>query len=186
VSARTLPARSYIEQLTSDDGTREERRLEAVRAGHWQGAKYQRGRDLRDIAADVRRDIAAAIKVDALPRGLKVAVRISRYSMGQSMTVTVKEAPFAIANELRVAWDMANPYASHANAPADVMWLRSETARAVLEDLTAIANAYNYDRSDSCTDYYDSCFHLSVEYDWEIAQADREAVRASLGAKAAP
>ena len=71
----------------------EQARLKALRASQTAGAKFERGRDLTLVAKDLRRDIRAEIKANRLPKGLKVSVRIERYSMGQSLHLAVTAAP---------------------------------------------------------------------------------------------
>jgi len=62
------------------------------------GAKYESGRDVAEIAKLIRADVKAAQKSGALSKSLKVAVRISRYSMGCSLYVIVQSAPFQVLN----------------------------------------------------------------------------------------
>jgi len=128
---------------------------------HWTGAKYDASRDVKEIAADIRKDIKAAVKAEFLPKA-KYSVRISRYSMGRSVSITVSEYDYPTFNAKRVAWDKLN--LSHAVMPDDVLPWRSEHATTVEAELTQMANAYNYDRSDPMTDCYNSGFHLDVDH----------------------
>lgn len=116
--------------------------------GHWTGSKYQEQHDVKEIAKLIRRDIKAA----GLPG--KIGVRISRYSMGQSITI-----------------DAVTPFATHhgdvtrenleRSQGIKCPWMTRE-GHALYEALEKIGNAYNYDRSDLTTDYFDSAFHLYV------------------------
>ncbi len=73
------------------------------------GSKYVHGRDLADVAKLVRADIAAAVKAGVLPAGLKVSVRIRRYSMGQSLDVFVTAAPgLCFLSVARVRYELAS------------------------------------------------------------------------------
>ncbi len=72
-------------------------------------SKYVHGRDLAATAKLIRADIAAAVAGGALPAGLKVSVRISRYSMGQSLRVDVTSAPgVCFLSVARVRYDLAS------------------------------------------------------------------------------
>src|SRR5689334_23109018 len=85
--------------------------IERDAKGHFTGSKYVAGRDIKLIAADVRKDIAAAILADELP-AIGVAVQIQRYAGGQSLTVRVKSVPsgFEVANGVRVAQELCDPH----------------------------------------------------------------------------
>jgi hypothetical protein len=115
-------------------------------SNHWTGHKYLPGQDIVDIARNVRRDIADAIKAGILP-ACTVQVRISRYSMGQSLSVTIVK----LSQSFNV----------------------SEDGPAVLDTMRTIANAYNYDRSDCTSDHFDCNFHLRVHFSHEVEEADR-------------
>lgn len=120
------------------------------------GSKYEVNRDLdiRDIAKLVRADIKASVKEGALPKG-KYAVRIEHYSMGQSLHVELSGT-----GKTWCLPELCAAYSRNAAAYADGFVPEFHEVVAKLEE---IANAYNYDRSDSQTDYFDSNFHLHVE-----------------------
>ncbi len=128
------------------------------------GSKHDSSLNITEIAKRVRADIKAAIKSDELPAGLKCSVRISRYSMGQSLTVSVKAAP---GIELINPAFIAAKAADGVNWPCDIHQT-SDEARALLEDLRAIVAAYNYDGSDMMTDYYHVNFSGSVDISWKL------------------
>jgi hypothetical protein len=92
------------------------------------GTKYEQTKDLdiAQIAKLVRQDIAAEVKAGLLPK-VKYSVRISRYSMGQSLDVTIGQAD-----------------------------------RSPIQRIEAIVFAYNYDGSDSQTDYFDNRFYTHI------------------------
>lgn len=128
------------------------------------GTKYDKNIGVADIAKLVRADIKAGIKAGTLPAGLKCSVKISRYSMGQSLTVSVKAVSgIDIVNPAFIAAKVAAPDAW----PIDINQT-SDEARALLEDLRAIVSAYNYDGSDSMTDYYNVNFSGSVDIHWKL------------------
>lgn len=127
------------------------------------GAKYEKGLQVVEIAKRIRADIKAAIASGELP-AIKTSVRISRYSMGRSIDVTITEAPFAVINPEWVqarnegvsVWELDNieKFTAEANRVFDVV--------------KNIRAAYNYDRSDSMTDYYDVNFGGGVSFDWKL------------------
>lgn len=122
------------------------------------GTKYEATRDfdIAQIAELVRADIKAATKAGELPAGLKLSVRISRYSMGQSLRVEITAAPF----EVRVSREQEDDNRAEG---FKFPWLTREAA-AVLDTLNAIRSAYNFDNSDPMTDYYHVRFGGSVDY----------------------
>ena len=123
---------------------------------HYTGTRYDRDRDVKDIAKLLRKDIKAAVKAGSLPRG-KYQVRISRYSMGQSISVDASELDgIEVANMARFRAEARNPALRHLGTP--VGKLKSDAAYAVEAKLTALMSAYNFDKSDSMTDYYNSAF----------------------------
>jgi hypothetical protein len=159
-----LKSEQQEKRAVNQDAERE--RILAVRASHWTGSKYQQGRDIAEVAKDVRKDLRAAVKARQLPKGFKASVRIERYSMGRSLNVVVKAAPgVQIFNDTYLAamgkglsWPPSDRAAwpKHGRFTAEGVALQK-----TVED---ICNAYNYDRSDSMTDYYNTAFHLDFRW----------------------
>lgn len=122
-------------------------------ASRGEGAKYDKNLNVVEIAKRIRADIKAAITAGTIP-AIKTSVRISRYSMGRSIDVTITEAPFVVINPA---------YTEAYNAGSRVWDLDSITkytpeALRVLDVVKDIRDAYNHDRSDAMTDYYDTNF----------------------------
>jgi hypothetical protein len=90
--------------------------------------------DITDIAKRVRKDIVAYKKSGALHGDTKSSVRISKYSMGQSITVKATEVPKENDWELRT-----------------------------VRSLKSIIDSYNYDFSDPMVDYYRVRFHKIID-----------------------
>jgi len=135
------------------------------------GEKYEPSLDVKEIAKRIRADIAKAIEAGELPAGVKVSVRIERYSMGQSLDVRVTALPagFAILNPARVWAEKAKLDVSD--------WPRenlTEQAAAIVATLKAIHDAYNRDNSDIQSDYFDVNYHGDVSIDWALLDADTE------------
>ena len=114
------------------------------------GTKYQAGRDIKDVAKDIRKDLKAL--------GIKASVRISRYSLGQSIYMTIKEITSdevkrQLAREAMALKDDCNPRP-----------IESCYAYCGEKLVEAVANAYNRQEIDSMTDYYNVCFSASAEF----------------------
>lgn len=166
------------------DGPRniEAERMEKVKAGHWIGSKYKSGADVADVAKFVRKDIKAARKAGELPDG-KYSVRISRYSMGCSLTVNVSGLGFETANMDCFRAEALSPDLRHYGVV--VLPIYSEKANDLRDKLKAIVNAYNYNKSDSMTDYFDYAFSetISIALDYEGARKRAEAEMAETNAE---
>ena len=121
------------------------------------GTKYDPDLDIKDIAKLVRKDLKAAYQ------GCKFSVRIERYSKGQDLDVLIKDVDFDLINPDWLRWKVANPgkRVLTNNGPAHL----SPTGNAVLKRVKEIVAAYNFDDSDSSTDYFHQNFHARVEYD---------------------
>lgn len=142
------------------------------------GSKYRATKDM-DIAAIaklVRAEIKAAIKDGKLPAGMKTSVRIKRYSGGQSMDVDIKSfGPGHLAlNPARVKWDAENPYGDHHHAPQH----RPAAAARAIKMIDAMLSAYNFDDSDSMTDYFHVRFYGHATVDWEYDAEERKRIAA--------
>lgn len=114
------------------------------------GTLYQDTADL-DVAAIaklVRRDIKVAVDGGGLPAA-RYSVRISRFSGGQSLDVTISGQPF---DAFETVVDYQGWERRHYTAEA----------QALVEHVKRIVSAYNYDGSDPMTDYYDVRFYSNV------------------------
>jgi hypothetical protein len=141
------------------------------------GSKYNSGTDITEIAKAVRKDLKAAMKAGDLPAGCKFSVRIDRYSMGQSLDVSVKAVPagFEINNPHRTWLDNDDPhFAYHTLAINDPRYARlSPEAAELIATVEALVNAYNRKDIDSMTDYYNVNFSEHVGFDCALTEADR-------------
>ena len=140
----------------------------AYQARHnWTGAKWQQGRDFAETAKLVRADLKAA--------GIVAKVRLSRYSMGRSLTVEVTPpAGMPLASVLRVRQDMRLAPLDERGCPAPY---RSPESSALLAKVEGLVNAYNRSWNDRHQD-----FHAHVEFETGAQNADRERVEAALRA----
>jgi len=130
-------------------------------------AQYDSTLDIVEIAKRVRASIKAMQKA-GLFSDMKAGVRIERYSMGQALHVTITKWAGPIHNPAWARADRSNPEDLPRYAP------RAAKALAVLRIL---ADGWNYNNSDSMTDYYDVNYALSVNFDTELHSADYRAAR---------
>lgn len=144
------------------------------------GSKYSRDLDIAEIAKLVRADIKAAVKAGTIPDAA-YRVRISRFAGGQSLDVRVGNIlerdgrPCVwVHNPRRLGEDMARPHG--ANPHEFGMQIFAPAIGAMLDAVKAIVGAYNFDGSDSQSDYYHVNFygHVEMETAYEIAQRDAE------------
>lgn len=130
------------------------------------GSKYEAHKDASttEIAKLVRADIKALVKSGKLPK-VKYSVTSSYYSMGSSITVRFSGITPAF-NPAYLVWTKANPHKSVTHyAPEAAKERYSPLVVFTRETLEKILDAYNYNNSDSASDYHDSNFHGHVTFD---------------------
>lgn len=131
------------------------------------GSKYDETRelDVRDVAKLVRAELKAL-------RGFKCAVRIARFSGGESLKVEVVSVPagFRVLNRERLAWEREHPrqHCTH-------LAIFSDEAIAIQDRIAAMVAAYNRNASDTMIDYFDVRFYASVSFSYELTKAERNA-----------
>ena len=103
-------------------------------------------RPLRDIAADIRRDIKAAQKSGHIPTDVNVSVRCR-----DGLAIDVKLQ----------GWTRDQLFAE--TDPYDFPQA-TEAAMAVVNRVEAIRESYNRDASDSMVDYFDVTFYGSTSW----------------------
>jgi len=147
---------------------------EAPHAGYrlpdgWFGAKYDPSRSLTDIAKMIREEIKLLRKIGnlesdgavAIPSpiadmaaDIKVSVRQPHYG---SIVVTLKGVPqewgWMRGADPRDFWQQER-------------WIHTPALQALIDELHALINAYNYDRSDAMVDHFDTNFYGRVDVDW--------------------
>ena len=135
----------------------------------FEGSKYEetKGMDIKDIAKLVRADIKKVFP------DVKVSVRIDRYSGGQSLDVTIKEAPYFVNNPERIK--------AQTNSDGSINWQRdisrfanySEAGTQLIKGIESILNQYNFDDSESQVDYFRVRFYSSVRLGRELEESER-------------
>lgn len=140
----------------------------AYQARHnWTGAKWQDRREFAETAKLVRADLKAA--------GVVATVRLSRYSMGRSLTVIVTPpAGMPLASVLRVRQDLRLAPLDERGCPAP---FRTPESAAFLASVEAMVDAYNRSWNDKHQD-----FHAHVEFVAGAFEADRDRIEAALTA----
>jgi hypothetical protein len=118
-----------------------------------EGAVY-RGQghlNITEIAKRMRVNLRNAQSVGMLPAGAKFSVTTDRFSMGQSIDVTVKGMPDS--------WTYGEPVEGRLGRPY------SDAATAMMKAIEGMLGEYNRDRSDAMTDYFDVWFysHVTIE-----------------------
>lgn len=120
----------------------------------------ERHYDSAAIAALIRKDIKDAIAAGALPKGLKVSVKTDKFSGGSAIRMRIVECPVPVKNPEHAKWMAENPRGY--DNPHERYTLE---ARQIRERLQAIHGAYNFDNSDSTTDYSHVNYYGRVEFD---------------------
>jgi hypothetical protein len=133
--------------------------------GYTVGSKLNRSLTTTEVAARIRADIKDAVKRGVIRPG-KYSVRSKYFSGGSSVDITIKDVDMLIWNAERIISD-------EANEPSYGEPLYTPWAQELLDNVKSIMNAYNYDRSDSQTDYFDVKFYGNVEFDWKWSDAQR-------------
>lgn len=107
------------------------------------GSKYAGYQDAATISKAVRADIKQAQKTGLLPADLKASVRCDKYSMGQSVNVSL------------TGWSNERVWTHD----ADGFRAMTPEAKTVTSRIEEIRNAYNRDNSDPMTDYYEVVYY---------------------------
>lgn len=144
------------------------------------GAKFDKRLSTKDIAALVRKDIAAAIKSGAIPKGVKVSVRYESFSGGSALRVNVTALPegWRVFNPERLRFEKEQP---HEIPPRNMARFTPETS-ALLSQISDLAMAYNRNNSDSMTDYFDVNYYGGdADLWWELESEIRKREEAGLG-----
>ncbi|QCO07302.1 hypothetical protein [Azospirillum argentinense] len=136
-----------------------------------QGDKFEAGRNFAEVAKLVRADIKAAIAAGHLPKGMVCSVRIDRFSMGQSLHLSVTACPIMVVNPAYVRWQRDNPHACMSEALPDARDRFSPEGRHVIDTLTGIVEAYNRRvTSDQPDDYSNVSFYTNIAFALDLRE----------------
>lgn len=127
----------------------------------FRGAKYHADLSTRDIPALLRGDIKAAKAKGAIPKDVKVSVRLERYAGGCSLHVNVRQVPTGFVVESPV---FAAAWAAHEKAHAirfDYAACPRYTpqAQALRQTLSDMTEAYQNKRESLHSDYSNVNFY---------------------------
>ena len=124
--------------------------------------------DLKEINKRIRSDLKDLQNSGAIPKEVKVSITKS----GSSIGIRIKSLPDSIPmiNPDFAGWIEENPHGHFNDAPPR----HSRDYRALVTALEAIADAYNYDKSDRYNDYINVNFYLSVEANYELAESEMD------------
>jgi hypothetical protein len=86
--------------------------------------------------------------------------------MGLSLDVTIKHTDFQVVNPDRVRFRVENPEWDHAKTNAPTLY--TTDGEALLKRVKEIVQAYNFDDSDSMSDYYHVNFWQKIEFDYDL------------------
>lgn len=119
-------------------------------ANGWEGSRYDGNLSTTDISARVR------VYAKERYKDYKFSVRTEYYSGGSSIYIKLVSGPVPAFKE-----DAPRPYVSTMSDISEKFGLTSEVF-AVVSDVVAYCNSFNYDDSDSMTDYFDTNFYLHI------------------------
>lgn len=140
----------------------------------FKGSKYNSDLSTTEIAKLIREEIKALRKAGKLPTG-KYSVRSQYFSGGSSIDVRVRDLDMLIWNpDALITQEITYPnqpwnWRGNVTEPQYNKW-----AQDVLDTLNGLMDAYNHDRSDIMTDYFDVNFYGHAEFDWEWAGEQRK------------
>lgn len=132
------------------------------------GSNYDRQLDIKEIAKIIRKEIRLRVKTGALPQ-IKASVRIDRFAGGQSIDIYIKETDFPVLNPERVRFEQENPH----SLPPAKLDIYTPMGRQVLDTLEALLQSYNFDGSDSMTDYFHVNFYGHASYECDLTRKQR-------------
>lgn len=147
------------------------------------GSKYAATKHLSktEIAKLIRSDIKAAVKAGKLPVA-KYYVNTHYFAGGSSIDVRfahVKEDGFVLLNPERVRFDLDTD--SREFTRLNIYSVRAE---AIMSELKAISDAYNFDGSDTQTDYFHVRFYGDQKPDWrwesDVSKTERAAIATEM------
>lgn len=145
---KNRPDTEVTEKERQEDGRTYRRRF--YTANGWEGCRYDGNLRTTDIAARVR------VYAKERYKDYKFSVRTEYYSGGSSIYIKLVSGPVPAFKE-----DAPRPYISTMSDISEKFGLTSEVY-AVLSDVVAYCNSFNYDDSDSMTDYFDTNFYLHI------------------------
>jgi len=124
----------------------------------WRGAKSGK-LGAKETTAAVRKEIKQAQAAGWLPEGVKVSVSHEGYAGGWSMNLKIKELPPGMMLYEAADYDEFEHRYETPSEGGKVPVMRPEIAD-MIKKMEQIADQYNYDDSDSMTDYFNRGFYV--------------------------
>ncbi len=139
------------------------------------GSKYKETENLTttQIAKLIRAEIKAKKKSGELPNA-KISVRTQYFANGSSIDIEIKNTPFNPINPEYIKDEKIDPSLCN---PSEYYTKEGKELRDKLE---AIKDQYNYDNSDSMTDYFHVRFYGHVNYDGDFIRECRNEIEQQL------
>lgn len=127
------------------------------------GAKYNAvtaQMDITDIAKAIRKDLKEKFPA------MKFSVTTDRFSMGCSLTITIKQMSY---NPFNPAYDPnSSPFGTRRY---------TKEFEALLEELEKVADQYNYSDCDGRIDYFDVNYYSHVKLDCDLSERFYKEIR---------
>lgn len=124
----------------------------------WIGGKHEPGRDITEIAKDVRGDLKRAQREGWLREDLDFSVRTERFSGGRALRVNVK----GMSDDERLSYK-PEPFNRRFNPHGGY----SAEASEIHDRVDSIVDQYNRDESNSQVDYFNTDFYHSIGFESE-------------------
>jgi len=167
---------SADEQATANRA-KEEARLTALALTHYTGAMYDRDRSIVATAALIRKELNAAGKASTGPlAGCTFQVRVDRASMYTAIDAKILSIPERGASIINGRWVEQEDSRKAIVGPRQA--ILSNRGAAIIKAVESIIAAYNFDKSDSMTDYHNAAFYTGVTFATGIESAAIAEVRA--------
>ena len=130
------------------------------------GKKYNKRLDVIEIAKLIKKDVKRYF-----PQ-IKVSVQTRRYTGGRSIDIKITQLPFnPYKEEFIKNYDNWNSYSleKYGNR-GDVQYRYTQEYLNLKQGVRNIMDSYNYDNSDTMTDYFDVNFYGDVTLDYDVGQ----------------
>jgi hypothetical protein len=141
------------------------------------GTKYNQSLRTTEIATLIRQEIKAAVKSGMLPKA-KYSVRSAHFAGGSSIDIAIKAPSFTIMNPKRIELEVRDPRFQWQTYESEPRY--TAEASSTLKKIEGMLASYNFDDSDSMTDYFHVNFYGNVKFDWRDESAERERVLATI------
>jgi hypothetical protein len=141
------------------------------------GTKYNKNLSTTEIAGLIRQEIKAAVKSEMLPKA-KYSVCSTHYSGGSSIDIVIIAPLFTIMNPKRIELEARDPRFQWQTYESEPRY--TAEASQALKAIEGMLSSYNFDDSDSQSDYFHVNFYGHVKFDWRDESAEHERVLATI------